>query len=370
MSKVNVWTLPGPSEFLAAVAEDLRCGRSVLLGMSRDAPTGLIEEMKRTLSPDEAWSWSDWDVRDFESPLDLVWRGLGEPEEIKPESPEVLAAQRGAAGRLMVVRFVGKATWPAWTRFLERFERGARAVEYHQRPALVVLLEGEAADLSYAADVACARHDWRGVTSQLDVTIVATAHAAGVKEGREHQELRVALVRALACWDLELAEALAALPLEALLEPEEALAEFARTRGWSAEACNGSRWSSGRANRVYGKEVSHSADPGVPREVIRQRLWRGQVGVLLPLVEENRRDLIRRSRGYLKVPWTTDYGEVTDVEALEVGSIFFQLKRHPRASGTPQLAEARWLTTVRNELAHLRPVTARLLLEDNGRYLR
>jgi len=142
-------------------------------------------------------------------------------------------------------------------------------------------------------------------------------------------------------WDLCLTERLLDLPMKEALRPD---------------LCS-SRWIDGDHEELaqrqdsWGGEIARHAvwlvrnDP----ESLRKRVWRGQLGVLFPWIEERRREVIIRHRAQLRATEKT----TPEVEMLDWGPIAVQLGNSAR--GCPKAILA--ARAIRNELAHGRPVT-------------
>ena len=91
-------------------------------------------------------------------------------------------------------------------------------------------------------------------------------------------------------------------------------------------------------------------------------IWRAEVGVLLPYIEEQRQILLDRYARYLTAPFVTNQGIlIEDIRDLEIGMIQFQLK-----DCTDIPAESKALITnlkkARNSLSHLEPIRPAVLL--------
>ena len=89
------------------------------------------------------------------------------------------------------------------------------------------------------------------------------------------------------------------------------------------------------------------------KKELQRRIWRGQVRVLLPYVEERRCQLLHQYQGIIKTPHTTIYGEViNDALQLEIGHIHYQFKNN-RQIDYDTLDLTRTLLQIRNALSHL-----------------
>jgi hypothetical protein len=85
------------------------------------------------------------------------------------------------------------------------------------------------------------------------------------------------------------------------------------------------------------------------------RVWRGQASVLLPFVEERRRDLLGFLSNVIALPFRTQYREIVDVKDLEIGHLHSMFGRDYHIDTDVQ-ALIRVLRDMRNKLAHFSPV--------------
>jgi hypothetical protein len=99
------------------------------------------------------------------------------------------------------------------------------------------------------------------------------------------------------------------------------------------------------------------------RAEVKRRVWRGQVAVLYPFIEEQRVKIVPQVRGYLRLPVETTYGRVDDPEDLEVGQLLYFLRGKNIHARLWRLLSI--LTDMRHALAHLEPVPLRSLLADD-----
>jgi hypothetical protein len=101
-------------------------------------------------------------------------------------------------------------------------------------------------------------------------------------------------------------------------------------------------------------------------EELNRMIWNAEVGIILPFIEETRRQLLEQLGDILKVPFTTRFGEViTNLNDLEIGHIDSQINtgtitvRYETRQLVQRLREAR------NALSHLAPLPPQLLLGNH-----
>jgi hypothetical protein len=179
-----------------------------------------------------------------------------------------------------------------------------------------------------------------------------------------HRQLTLAVACELAGTDAALARALAELELRELLQPTEFLRAEAGRRGWDAARAHRRCWEDGLLDAVDGGEVVHAAALAVCGDdaELRRRVWRAEIRVLYPFIEELRLRLLSRLRPYLRLPVETTYGLVDDVYDLELGQLVHFLRGRNLPRELWRLLNV--LAGMRHALAHLRPVPVEYLFAD------
>jgi hypothetical protein len=189
-------------------------------------------------------------------------------------------------------------------------------------------------------------------------------------------EVRASVAASLALWDPGLCGMLLDQPTATLLDPLQAISAWATASGWSATWTDSELESRGLLGDFgMAEKRLHSGIHALRNEgrEIQLRVWRGQVGVLLPFVEERRRDLLHAFGPWLTLPYQPDRGDaITDASDLELGHLYRMFAGDRRlAPECRALIET--LREMRNSLAHFVPVKAEQLhapeLADYGRAL-
>lgn len=304
-----------------------------------------------------------------------------------------------------------------WLEWVKLFARVAKDQDFS--PALCAFLPREAAqilgeegDLPTELEV----HWWMGVASQLDVRAWCRARnreegafrplghgngssGSGQSEATFRARWREAIIPALALDDFDLAARLWDTVLESQSALQMALGDYAHERGWRAgdllesrlgvegESGSGTRWREpplqwrelwDRGAWLYTLEEGaqfHSAALWVcgESETLDHRLWRGQAALMLPFLDEVRREICRDlcarhgddwplwEAEFQSGHWTPNPQELEQLRATpyacDWGRLCFQLRNcealHPHSFWLDIAFDAKFL---RNELAHHRPV--------------
>lgn len=359
------WSLPGPAAFLERIGHDLQDGKSVIIRVPAHGAEGCGEVLRRKLERD----WRTIEPTELSATEQLLRQFAPDHSPKAPRDVRaVVATERLHGISIQIEMEAASAAWAKWRDFLVEFAEAARSLDPFERTTFCVIVRGPPDAPLPASGVCLASHVWRGTTSALDMDLYVS-HLMQSRPTRMGVEWRTAatVLSRVAAWDPEVAERLADESIERILDPAPVLAEIAGERGW-IDGCR--TWEDGAVNDVDGRELIHSAALG-PKgdDDLLARIWAGQVAVLFPFLEEQRRALIRVHTHRLRVPFDTPDGQrVNDRRDLELGHILWQMGR----DGTAPAKIVRGLRTLvrmRNALAHFEKVPAEVLLDPELRLL-
>jgi hypothetical protein len=358
------WQLPGPATFLNAIIEDLRAGRNVVIAMPKHYPPGLCQALSDGLRRMDLYYFRELSLREdpaFNGQLPeriLHDRFAPLTDALAVPSAETLACAAPLRETALWIEGFDSAAWPMWREFLDRYKDACRGQTSYERLLLVVLVAGEVADYLPVSDVTLSERRWHGVVRRLDMLLYASRLMEAAGYNGLFRELATAIITEIAGTDPLMADFLATEPLERLLNPLPALRDIARTRGWPHKGSGPGEqlsWSLGITDCRDGKPLSHSAAETAKgkSETISRRVWRAEVGVLFPFLEDYRMELIHQFGYCLRLPVITDYESINEPEGLELSHLCDQLCRQLSASQAELL---RCCRRIRNDLAHLHPV--------------
>ena len=361
------WQLPEPARYLRAIVEDLRAGSNVVLAVPDHTPDGRVAALSAALSTANLPN-----VQEIQPNGSTPVAAIHELLTLGPCPPKAtvmdLCDNEGFRRRLLHLQPFTSASWPTWSNFLLQYEDACRQLPLPDRTLFVVELCGELA--ANAPDQAnlLRVHPWLARMDGLNTRLLAAEQlGAGNIQIPWQRQLAVATLAELALWDPEVVATGASLTLDQILEPEPWLAQIGAARGWTPNddlRSPASRWR-GLRQPFEERPRTHSAWLALASrsEALSQRLWTAQVASLFPFLERHRRGLIHCYRKMFKLPWTTTFGPINAAEDLELGHIADQLRlTSGRLRDTARFV--RWLRDIRNELAHLKPAPAALLLDS------
>lgn len=365
------WQLPGPALFVERVVRSLRAGQNVVLCLPEHVPTGLSQAVRSALA-DESVSWSTLPVSEVDglTPADFLCGRFvpGLPVSAIRDA-QALCNSESFSGRLLWIEGINECVWPAWKHFLAEYQHTCRARSLLGRTLFCVALTGEMALAPPPEDVCLTHHHWRGAVNQLDALIFAAMHFREHPWTQLSKQIAICITAQLGLFDPSVAERLAHENLARILNPEPILLEIARERGWVIESNEllPASWHLGMIDDMDGQACTHSAALSVNdhKKEISRRIWSAQVGVIFPFLEQRRQQIIDQLWDFLRVPFETSNGRIDDRRDLEFNHIEAQVAQSSlRFNGQIRNSLQR-LKEIRNELAHLKPLSAtQLLYED------
>ncbi|MER8501563.1 MULTISPECIES: hypothetical protein [unclassified Mesorhizobium] len=224
---------------------------------------------------------------------------------------------------------------------LQRFARAAAGRRVASSPAVLFL--------SRRIDPACDAPIWQmrttqGVLGPLDGATFAAQGSS--KADTLSARLAIAVAVEVGAWDLDVIERIQSARIASAIRPDLDVKQWADERLDRWSKTNRPDWPSGSYDLWGGENCVHPLFLAANQpHLLKKRVWRGQVAVLFPWLEERRQDVIRCYRSRLRADPNSYY---EDVETLDWGPICRQLGGQP-LSVRDYLHGARRL---RNNLAH------------------
>jgi len=361
---VDWWSLPGPQRFVAQICSEIRIGKNVLLSVPDLFPDGLRKAIRESRElRDLHWHSLTVSASEHRQPLDWLWEEFvfADDDPGQTRSVEQLLGRDELSGMVVWVDGLAPSCAGTLPAFFERFSQVLNGIAVFKRLQLCCVVPLSSAG-SFSANVCCAIIDSTSYVGPIDALTFATTLIEEKAFSVLEAQVAASVVANLALWDEELAIALAQEQLETILCPMSWLKGWCRTKEWSATLNSDDLRHKGLLTIFDGQPKVHSAIAAVRDEanVVDARVWRGQAGVLLPFIEERRRDLLEYFRNAILLPFRTQFGEIMDVNDLEIGHLHSMFGRSHRIDSDAQ-ALIRVLREMRNKLAHFNPVDSRMI---------
>lgn len=385
----SVWNLPGLHRFAADIAGDLREGRNVLVVCPSSLPPGLHHAISSELANADL------------GPLEII-----SAEKISQGSPvydlhqvynQAVKTQNGLDIQSLCRcdSFQSRMIWlddiemigekgGQWLDFLKRYAVACGSQDLIDRTVFAVPIRYHLAMVDLPVENLLAQHWFWGRTSSLDMQLLSAQVIANREADFLENRLLINVVTSLCGFDIESAKAFCRQAFEEETEIDRFFENLATVKAWdlmkiseilSTPEVNGAisgpqsvhkpgsdlatAWMEGILDLVDGRVVISPAAEAARanKEELRLRLWRGHVQTLLPVIDEYRIQLLR----HLKTnnPSLLKTGK-NNFKALEIGELKYLIEtdaRLRRKVDKDLRSLVRLLAKIRNDLAHLKPVS-------------
>ena len=361
-------TLPGPARFIDDALQHLRNGFSLVVAMPVVAPTELEDAFVDALEHDR-WRLNRVSVEAHEDPLHgLTERLYLEPERWVGWSVEKMF-ERLSPGQVITVEGILDSNWDKWRMLLRDFEVASRRCPADERAVLLVFVRGVPRKRLQTKGAALELMEWRGVIGELEILMYVDQRLRKLRQPSRHHKLIVRQIAALALWDLDLADFLLGQPEQEMFDVRAALQAGRRLLGRNGVPASAA-WEHGGSDQFDGVEMQHPfvlIDQGDPDDELKRRSWTAQAAELLPQIELRRRALAKALEKYIPCPFWIDQKDlrqrqapmqvlVRSLDELEIGSLAYVARN--KGSHSELRDRAEWLANCRNELAHLKLLSA------------
>lgn len=390
------WAMPGPERFVRDLAADLAAGRHVVVGLPPHTPPGLLPHLAHHARPGvdaRAWQFPPAPhLAQDQSPAEWLWHywKQGQPDDQCPFdlTPQQLARQADLpVGKRVVLTGLLPADWPQWLSFLVEYAQQAQQTTALRRTLFCLVVEDPhiLADLPTRQDSQYRIHRYDGRCGQLDAHLYVAAHLlkpANAGPLSLVEEIQQELAALLFRTDPAAAVQVAELPTPDAYALQAVVESIAAGRQWPPAAPKPAlglteQWAHGWIDQRHARAWRHPGAPHAitPRQRAEMALWQAQVRVLLPWIEQRRREVLvepavdkflkgKLPRTFERQHWKGDATNRTyhkeQVDRLELGFIteLFWEGRHELDAGLRlrrQKFEA--LKTHRDQLSHLKTLS-------------
>jgi len=345
------WALPGPRRFSDALLTDLGQARSTVVRLPAIGVPGFGPCLQHALAQ-SGLPCRITETTEGSNACEQILLGLGHTMGLETPQNAIRKACSGGQ-RVLAVTGIGPGEWLAWRSALMIFSHLAAHVPQSERATLVLVLIGPDYRNTVCTDGAMQYREWQGVISSSDALCLAD-HLLPMREGKPRiREILIHTLASVAMWDHGLLKHLAGQPPRTILAPSAALAAYAGGKGWNGNTRE-DVWL-GTAGEYEGRQVTHTALSVArgTKGAVERALWRAQVRVLLPWVENERLDVVEQLVA-------SGRARPSDV-SREIGELF-SLHANDRRVKRGLQDRIKRLRQVRNELAHGRNLSREAIL--------
>ena len=392
---VSWWDMPGPQRFVGDIAADLAAGRHVVVGLPPHTPPRLLDHLKTySQAGPDARSWQSPptpQLGEEQSPAEWMWQywKQGQDDQCPFDlTPQELAKQTDLpVGKRVVITNLLLNDWQKWWDFLLGYAQQAQQTNSLRRTLFCLLIDDPEvlARLPTNQESQFRIHRYDGRCSRLDMQLYVAAHnREATREVPQPlvEEIQQELAALLFRTDPD-----AALKVAELLKPEafalQTIVEgVAANRNWPVTVPKvilspTEEWAYGWTDECHSRTWRHPGAPHAiaPRHRAEMALWQAQVRVLLPWIEQRRRELVCEptTRKFLKgkLPktfdrpyWKGDQDDLTytkeQVDGLELGFVtdLFKNNLNPLDAGLKGCKRKFYhLKEARDKLSHLKTLS-------------
>lgn len=336
--------MPGPSAFIGNVEEMLRETRSVVAYVSPCFDFRWCESLRGRLEGIFAW-------RDVHPDPSRFYQEASTRKDGLPFVGTLEMIESGLHSQLFVLTSPARDSWSSWTKLLSDFSNVQRSVDSFLRSVFLIVIDKSDLEAPIEAILTqCSIHDF---LREEDAFFHACRHLDGGSPRTIETDIKTHVCSELALWDFDLCDYLMGLNLSSLLQPEGALRSYGEQKQAAADSLPERPWRqifpAGHCAEGSQREHSVALAMGGNTLELRRRVWRGQVQVLFPLIEEQRLLLIRRIRD--RCPAVLRQ-LAANIEATEIGPLHHAMVQE-RGCPRDLLRIAGCLKALRNKIAHL-----------------
>ncbi len=367
MRNFDWWDLPGPSNFIARISEDIEAGKNVVLVCPNEFKDEVVscvgESIRHYFYIEKVDLSASGEEPSAPVPADpliyLCAKFMPDGDHIEP-SFQILLSEPVFQGRLIWIEGLRSADVPKWILFMERYSSACKNYPTTNRALFCLVMDSACSSIRARGDVYLATHEMEGCIDGLDMNLYSSFLMTKSRKSMADFERRLIArtIASIALWDREIAEKLSAADEDTAFAPHEILTNLAVSRGWDRTA-NGVK-PHGAVQKFEGAREESSAFLAVKGNIqaLSKRVWSAQVSQILPVIEEMRLMIIEKKevRKLLKVPFTTSFGEeINDHTEFEIGHIAYLLQGAYLPGGYGRLKSIVYnMRHARNELAHLK----------------
>jgi len=339
---VDWTTLPGPAAFIERTAQDLNQTYSVVCRCPAYLDDSWSRKLKSQLETSYVWNDVACSPQEF---YRFCARLCGKESLLGPQDLQ----RNSLHGHLFYIARPSADDWPRWVSLLTDFVIVQKTIDENiQKNVLLIALDNDG--LAVPNEALLRRRDILDFLRDEDPFFHACQCSSrdGARRSIE-EEVRIHVCSELAHWDFELCRYLLDFPLERLLDPMDLLKQYAKEKQVKEQDFSQSGNGTDRSSKTKLESAVLLAING-DREELSRRVWRGQVQVLFPLIEDQRYKLIKHLRS--NFPLLLENAE-NDDGVIEIGPLHNRMLQERKCS--PRLVNlAHRLKKIRNDVAHLK----------------
>lgn len=354
---LDLFHLPGPHKFIDTVASSLMEGRNVVVDVPEDLPVGLFDSIAQVLSEYYPWRRVKSEIESSDRPCTALEEAyLGDALLDRSATPYDIARIPQIQGVIYHV-VPGAGLAQAWLDFLGEYQSACKELSTSERPLFCLQL-GRSTSRTVKEDVCLSYFRWNAVISLNDMRYFAESFYIPFNGPLIIRKIITELAVQLSTWDTILCQELLTYGIELALKTQEVLFECLRDFKIIGDS-NEDLFRKGLLDDFDTEKKKHISvvlHIGEAEELI-LRIWKAELIVLMPFIEEERIRLIKEIGTRLRIPHEVKDGlPIENPLDLEYGHLKVQIEKYGVAVTQNQRSRILLYCAIRNKLAHLEPI--------------
>jgi hypothetical protein len=377
---IEFWDLPYPGRFLGDITDALSEGLNCVVFLPDEGPSDFKSMLQRKAGVNQFNGGIEWLVDDggeSSSPVEFLFFNLlsRNPDPLESNAIGFCTALEYMTS-VIAVEISSQEACAAWRDFIGDYQSAYMDKEALERAPILLVVRGQGPTSGFMGETALRIFHWNGRVTEIDMNIYSHFICQDLEGPRWKKRLIIALIGKLAKWDKGLSEHLRREYRLMLDNPLNLLTKWGSERYFNRTVSDDDRWNVGLEYDYEEVNETHSVVFALQEDKaeLKRLIWKAQMSVLFPLIEEHRTELIKLFSGFLDVPFhpPTRKNTIKDKSELELGHIQYQLtkKKHKLSSKKFTNSQAgvilefiEKLKDIRNQLAHMRPASSGSILD-------
>lgn len=363
------WQLPGPSQFVTRIGQELREGKNLILSLPQHSPSDISRAIRLDVEVSGNKEWRSFSVSEqahLEPAHQLLSRFDSNISPRAIQNVNTLAANEKIWGKVIWLTGVTPTVSEVWKDFVVEYAKACGNIPLWNRAIFCLPIVGRGASRTPVDEVFLSHFYWRGVVSSLDMLFYTFSLMSDKPLTEMQKRVAISIISKISLWDPHVCERLASEKIGDILQPTPVLQNMAKERDWlRVNSEHQDEWEEGVINFIDGQQKIHFAALASRNESkeIERQIWGAEVEAVFPFIEILRQKILQQLTSILRVPYRTRFGVIEDLYDLEVNHIHSQIKNNPTVDGdTRMLLEE--LTRIRNRLAHLKNLDSEMLTSE------
>jgi len=383
--KNNIWwDLRWSKRFLSELFENFRTGKNSIIYLPEFFINDLDSILRiniETIYRDKfSRTWYSLDLNSVKNNSDSPINIVSQYFDLNSRNIKFIVDNKMFMDKIIWIPCINNNLWQNWKEFIEEYADYCRNHGESDRDTIFCIkLQGNN-KFDFPSNPIIKNYTWQDyvikqklIDDIFDIYFFTASifnkNFSGLKK-----KLIISTIAHLALWDPEVSDRL--MDNGDIENPFPVLENIAKERKWDSIDSNSSEaWDKGIKNRIDGKEKIHSAYLAIQKGIqeLNIRIWNAQMEVLLPFIEQKRKELLDKLINQLKPPFSVKRdGEtvsLNNIYDLRIGDIPWQITEKEKKSEYFRYSNdakfvkksATILSSIRNALAHIEPLNEELM---------